>query len=153
MYKTRIKEKWWFSQCGRTWLVCRKPSPNPSWTPLLWLYMQTLSQNSSPNTNDLYIHYMDKSTGTPPSLEEKKALPPLLQQFWSVWNDCTMSLVFDDEFFCSRSAFKVTPQKIGVFIFISYYFVLFCFKYEIRFVLNIVFNHFYFRFRYFSSSS
>ncbi len=23
----------------------------------------------------LYIHYMDKSTGTPPSLEEKKALP------------------------------------------------------------------------------
>ncbi len=54
--------------------------------------------NSSPNTNDLYIHYMDKSTGTP-SLEEKKALPncvnkeihvlknvfsPLLQQFWSV---------------------------------------------------------------------
>ncbi len=31
--------------------------------------------NSSPNTSDLYIHYMDKSTGTPPSLEEKKALP------------------------------------------------------------------------------
>ncbi len=26
------------------------------------------------NTNDLYIHYMDKSTGTP-SLEEKKTLP------------------------------------------------------------------------------
>ncbi len=26
------------------------------------------------NTNDLYIHYMDKSTGTP-SLEEKNALP------------------------------------------------------------------------------
>ncbi len=24
MYKTRIKEKWWFSQCGITWLVCRK---------------------------------------------------------------------------------------------------------------------------------
>ncbi len=32
------------------------------------------AKNSSPNTNDLYIHYMDKSTGTP-SLEEKKALP------------------------------------------------------------------------------
>ncbi len=29
------------------------------------------AKNSSPNTNDLYIHYMDKSTGTP-SLEEKK---------------------------------------------------------------------------------
>ncbi len=28
--------------------------------------------NTSPNTNDLYIYYMDKSTGTP-SLEEKKA--------------------------------------------------------------------------------
>ncbi len=27
----------WFSQCGRTWLVCRKTSPNPSWTPLVWL--------------------------------------------------------------------------------------------------------------------
>ncbi len=32
------------------------------------------AKNVSPNTNDLYIHYMDKSTGTP-SLEEKKALP------------------------------------------------------------------------------
>ncbi len=31
-------------------------------------------KSSSPNTNDLYIHYMDKSTGTP-SLEEKKAPP------------------------------------------------------------------------------
>ncbi len=30
---------------------------------------------SSPNTNDLYIHYMDKSTGTPPFLEEKKTPP------------------------------------------------------------------------------
>ncbi len=42
MYKTRIKEKWWFSQCGRT---------NPSWTPLCdfkW------AKNSSPNTNDIY---------------------------------------------------------------------------------------------------
>ncbi len=33
------------------------------------------AKNSSPNTNDLYIHYMDKSTGTPPSLEEKNTLP------------------------------------------------------------------------------
>ncbi len=30
-------------QCGRTWLVCRKPSPNPSWTPLVWLWMQIMS--------------------------------------------------------------------------------------------------------------
>ncbi len=71
--------------------------------------------NSSPNTTDLYIHYMDKSTSTP-SLEEKRhfqtvatkkwmylkiVFTPLLQQFWSVWNDCThmyKSLVFGDEF-------------------------------------------------------
>ncbi len=33
------------------------------------------AKNSSPNTNDLYIHYMDIITGTPTSLEEKKALP------------------------------------------------------------------------------
>ncbi len=33
------------------------------------------AKNSSPNTNDLYFHCMDKSTGTPPSLEEKKAFP------------------------------------------------------------------------------
>ncbi len=59
--------------------------------------------NSSPNTNDLYIHYMDKSTGTP-SLEEKKALPNCANKdihvlkngistsvasVWSVWNDWT----------------------------------------------------------------
>ncbi len=62
-----IKEKWWFSQCGRTWLVCRKQLN--TWCDFKW------AKNSSPNTNDLYIHYMDKSTGTPPSLEEKKALP------------------------------------------------------------------------------
>ncbi len=34
--------------------------------------MQTLSQKYI--TNDLFIHYIDKSTGTPPSLKEKKAL-------------------------------------------------------------------------------
>ncbi len=32
------------------------------------------AKNSSSNTNDLYIHYIGKSTGTP-SLEEKKSLP------------------------------------------------------------------------------
>ncbi len=62
------------------------------------------AKNESPNTSDLYIHYMDNSTGKPAYLEEKRALPncgnkemyvlkllfpPLLQQFWSVWNDCT----------------------------------------------------------------
>ncbi len=32
------------------------------------------AKKSSPNTNDLYIHYMDKSTETPTSLEEKMVL-------------------------------------------------------------------------------
>ncbi len=35
----------------------------------------TLNTDLEPKTNDLYIHYMDKSTGTPLSLEEKKTLP------------------------------------------------------------------------------
>ncbi len=80
--------------------------------------------NSSPNTNDLYIHYMDKSTGTP-SLEENNAtpncaniihvlvFPSLLHQFWSVWKDWThmyKSLVFGDEFLSQglflKSSFK-----------------------------------------------
>ncbi len=73
------------------------------------------AKNSSPNTNDLCIHYMDKSTGTPPSLEEKRALPNCgnkdriiinvlkncMNCIWSVWNDCTHMyklLVFGDEF-------------------------------------------------------
>ncbi len=37
--------------------------------------LEPKTKNSSPNTNDMYIHYLDKSTGTPPSLEEKKTLP------------------------------------------------------------------------------
>ncbi len=85
------------------------------------------AKNSSPNTNDLCINYMDTSTGTPPSLEEKRTLPncvnketyvltnvfpPLLQQFWSVWNDCTHVQVIGVWWwvFGSRSAFKVTPE-------------------------------------------
>ncbi len=81
-------------------------------------------KNSSPNTNDLCIHYMDKSTGTP-SLEEKRhfqtvvtnkiiylkiVFPSLLQQFWSVWNDCIhmyKSLVFGDEFLAQGHYSKV----------------------------------------------
>ncbi len=53
MYKERIKEKWWFSQCGRTWLVCRNPSPNLSWTPLCDFKCRPWAKNSSPNTNDI----------------------------------------------------------------------------------------------------
>ncbi len=39
----------------------------------------TLNADLEPKINhqtlDLYIHHMDKITGTPPSLEEKKTLP------------------------------------------------------------------------------
>ncbi len=53
-------------------------------------------KNSSPNTNDLYIHYMDKSTGTPPSLEEKRALPNC-QQRWkhNIKNDHFCCIIFE----------------------------------------------------------
>ncbi len=33
------------------------------------------AKNSSPNPNNLYIYYMDKSTGTPTSFDEKNVLP------------------------------------------------------------------------------
>ncbi len=94
-------------------------------------YMQTLSQNSSPNTNDLYRHYKDKSVGTPPSLEQEKALTKLWQQRWKhdhVFKNCIPSLL--QQFwkclkwqypyvqvigvwwwvFGSRSAYKVTQR-------------------------------------------
>ncbi len=38
----------------------------------IYIYIHFIAKNVSPNTNDLYIHYMDRSTGTPPSLEEKR---------------------------------------------------------------------------------
>ncbi len=82
------------------------------------------AKNSSSNTNDLYIHYMDKSTGTPSYLQEKKALPNcgnkdgniihvLATVFWGVWDDCTIYPYVIDVWwrvFGSRSAFKVTPE-------------------------------------------
>ncbi len=52
--------------------------------------MQTLSQKL--NTNDLYIHYMDKSTGTP-SLEEKKALPNCGNKEINVLKNCISTSV------------------------------------------------------------
>ncbi len=43
--------------------------------------------NSSPNTNDLNIYYMDESTGTP-SLEEKKARPNCGIKYIYVLKNC-----------------------------------------------------------------
>ncbi len=111
MCKARIKEKLWFSQCGRTdWSAESQVLIPADWAEHLWFDFKCRpwAKNSSPNNNDLYMHYMDKSTGTLPSLEEKMhctsklwqqrwkqfmqlnvLFPPLLQQFCSVWNDCT----------------------------------------------------------------
>ncbi len=62
MYKTRIKEKWWFSQCGRTWLVCRKQ-----------LNTSGVTLNEPQTRHQTLMTCAFISTGTP-SLEEKKAL-------------------------------------------------------------------------------
>ncbi len=88
VYKARIKDKWWFSQCGRTWLVCRNPAEH------LWcdFKCRPWAKNSPPNTNELYIHYMDKSTGTP-SLEEKKALPNCGNKEINVLKSCISTSV------------------------------------------------------------
>ncbi len=74
MYKARIKEKLWFSQCGITWSA-ESQVLIPAEHFCFDFKSRPWAKNSSPNNNDQYIHYMDKSTGTPPSLEEKKALP------------------------------------------------------------------------------
>ncbi len=88
------------------------------------------AKNSSPNTNDLYIHYMDKSTGTP-SLEEKQVLPNCGNKdgiIINVLKNCISTSVATVLkcmkwlypyvqvigvwwwAFGSRSAFKVTPE-------------------------------------------
>ncbi len=43
---------------------------------------------SKPNTNDLYIHYMDKCTGTLPSLEAKKVPPNFGNKEINVLKNC-----------------------------------------------------------------
>ncbi len=73
MYKTRIKEKWWFSQCGRTRLSAERQVLIPAEHLCCDFTCRPWAKNHH-ITNDLFIHYIDKSTGTPPSLEEKKAL-------------------------------------------------------------------------------
>ncbi len=102
----------------------------------LWcdLKCRPWARNSSPNTNDLYIHYMDKSTGIPPSLEEKKALPNCGNKDGKIINlliNCIFTSVATVLtcmkwlypyvpyvigvwwwIFGSRSAFKVTPEVL-----------------------------------------
>ncbi len=87
------------------------------------------AKNSSPNTNDLYIHYMDKSTGTPPSLEEKKTLTHcgnkdgnIIHAFKNCISTSVATVLKGMKWlypyvigvwwwvFGSRSAFKVTPE-------------------------------------------
>ncbi len=62
-----------FFVSGKTWKIGSVSNtylPHCTYT----IAKSIAAKYSWPNTNDLYIHYMDKSTGTPP-LEEKKALP------------------------------------------------------------------------------
>ncbi len=89
------------------------------------------AKNSSPNTNNLYIHYMDKSTGTPPSLEEKNTLPNCGNKDGNiihVLKNCISTSVatvlkcmkwmypYVVGVFGSRSAFKVTPDVFSCFL-------------------------------------
>ncbi len=61
MYKTRIREKLWFSQCGRTWLNTSGVTLNEP---------QTHHQTPMTCTFIIWTKVL-----APPSLEEKKALP------------------------------------------------------------------------------
>ncbi len=97
------------------------------------LWCDVKCKNSSPNTNDLYIHYMDKSTGTP-SLEEKKALPNcgnkdgnIIHAFKNCISTSVATVLKYMKWlypyvqaigvwwwvFGSRSAFKVTPEVLS----------------------------------------
>ncbi len=130
--KTSIKEEWWFSQCGKNldWSAERQILI-PAEHLCCYFKCRPWAKNSSPNTNDLYIHYIDKSTGTP-SLEEKKrhcgtnklmdltiVFPPLLQQqFWSVWNDCHPYVLSSPFSFTLLLFFSFLTLSIALFPFL-----------------------------------
>ncbi len=61
--------------------------------------------NSSPHTNDLYIHYMDKSTGTP-SLEEKKALANRANKDGKIINELKIFI---------STSFEVYEMKLPIY--------------------------------------
>ncbi len=90
------------------------------------------AKNSSPNTNNLYINYMDKSTGTP-SLEEKKARSNCANkdgniinvlknctQFWSVWKDCWICIGVWWWVFCYKIRSTQFPRISIVYIYRYY---------------------------------
>ncbi len=70
------------------------------------------AKNSSPNTNDLYVHYIDKSTGTPPSLEDKKTLPNCGNKEINVLKNCISTSVAT-VLKCMKSLYPYV-QVIGV---------------------------------------
>ncbi len=88
------------------------------------------ARNSSPNTNYLYIHYMDKSIGTP-SLEEKKALTNCANKDINVLKNC-ISISVTPVLKCMKwlspyvqvisvwwwvcGSFKVTPEVFSCFL-------------------------------------
>ncbi len=60
--------------CGKTWKI---GSVSNTYAPLYYIAKVLLPNIHDQNTHDLYIHYMDKSTGTPPSLEGEKGTSKL----------------------------------------------------------------------------
>ncbi len=106
-------------------------STKPVWS--RWAIFVAIAKNtlyrSSPNTNDLYIHYMDKSTGTP-SLEEKKTLPNcgnkdgniilyLNLYFHLCCNSFEMTVSICTSHWCLWwvcGSFKVTPEVFSCFL-------------------------------------
>ncbi len=113
-----IKEKLWFSQRGRTWLLI--PAER------LWcdFKCRPWAKNVSPNTNDLYNHYMDKSTGTTTSLEEKKALPNCGNKdrnIINVFKNCISTCVAT-ELKCMKWLYPICTHMSLVFGTIVYYF-------------------------------
>ncbi len=84
MYKTRIKEKWWLSQCGRTWLVCRKQLNTPGVT--LNADLEPKTHHQTPMTYG-YSHF--KTVATEVEIQFLSAwnmFPSLLPQFGSAFS-------------------------------------------------------------------
>ncbi len=117
--------KWWFSQCGRTWLVCRK-QPNTSGVTL----NETQTHHQTPMTCTYgcrhFIHF--KTVATEVEIQFLSTwimFPSLLAQFGSAFfcskegGVNTFVHIMNVQVigvwwwvFGSRSSFKVTPEVI-----------------------------------------
>ncbi len=82
MYKTRIKEKWWFSQCGRTWLVCRKQLNTSGVTLNEDLEPKTHHQTPMTYGYRHFIHFKTVATEVEIQFLSTWIMFPSLPQFW-----------------------------------------------------------------------